>query len=158
MEIDKLQLCILAVLEENNATTPGTGMTLREIGSVINTEEEHTYSQITINRKVWGLRDLGYVTSKLKSNKADMFYMVWKQAYEEVVRLQNEINEKSMKAAREQDELMKNLLDLIPTEEDKPILKKFYRVLANTYHPDNKETGNAEMMGYVNDLKQMWGI
>ena len=31
MEIDKLQLCILAVLEENNATTPGTGMTLREI-------------------------------------------------------------------------------------------------------------------------------
>ena len=38
------------------------------------------------------------------------------------------------------------------------ILKKFYRVLANTYHPDNKETGNAEMMGYVNDLKQMWGI
>lgn len=75
MEIDKLQLCILAVLEENNATTPGTGMTLREIGSVINTEEEHTYSQITINRKVWGLRDLGYVTSKLKSNKADMFYI-----------------------------------------------------------------------------------
>ena len=49
-------------MEENNATTPGTGMTLREIGSVINTEEEHTYSQITINRKVWGLRDLGYVT------------------------------------------------------------------------------------------------
>ena len=88
----------------------------------------------------------------------DDFRMVWKQAYEEVVRLQNEINEKSMKAAREQDELMKNLLDLIPTEEDKPILKKFYRVLANTYHPDNKETGNAEMMGYVNDLKQMWGI
>lgn len=76
MEIDKLQLCILAVLEENNATTPGTGMTLREIGSVINTEEEHTYSQITINRKVWGLRDLGYVTSKLKSNKADMFYII----------------------------------------------------------------------------------
>ena len=72
MEIDKLQLCILAVLEENNATT------LREIGSVINTEEEHTYSQITINRKVWGLRDLGYVTSKLKSNKADMFYITAK--------------------------------------------------------------------------------
>lgn len=40
MEIDKLQLCILAVLEENNATTPGTGMTLREIGSVINTEAD----------------------------------------------------------------------------------------------------------------------
>lgn len=63
-----------------------------------------------------------------------------------------------MEAARRKDELMKNLLDLIPTDEDKPILKKFYRVLANMYHPDNKETGNAEMMGYVNDLKQMWGI
>lgn len=36
MEIDKLQLCILAVLEENNATTPGTGMTLREIGTLRN--------------------------------------------------------------------------------------------------------------------------
>lgn len=45
---------------------------------MINTEEEHTYSQITINRKVWGLRDLGYVTSKLKSNKADMFYITAK--------------------------------------------------------------------------------
>ena len=95
---------------------------------------------------------------KIPEKYKDDFRTVWKQAYEEVVRLQNEINEKSMKAAREQDELMKNLLDLIPTEEDKPILKKFYRVLANTYHPDNKETGNAEMIGYVNDLKQMWGI
>lgn len=99
-----------------------------------------------------------YKMGKIPEKYKDDFRMVWKQAYEEVVRLQNEINEKSMKAAREQDELMKNLLDLIPTEEDKPILKKFYRVLANTYHPDNKETGNAEMMGYVNDLKQMWGI
>lgn len=99
-----------------------------------------------------------YKMGKIPEKYKDDFRMVWKQAYEEVVKLQNEINEKSMKAAREQDELMKNLLDLIPTEEDKPILKKFYRVLANTYHPDNKETGNAEMMGYVNDLKQMWGI
>lgn len=99
-----------------------------------------------------------YEIGKIPEKYKDDFRMVWKQAYEEVVRLQNEINEKSMKAAREQDELMKNLLDLIPTEEDKPILKKFYRVLANTYHPDNEKTGNAEMMGYVNDLKQMWGI
>lgn len=99
-----------------------------------------------------------YEMKKIPEKYRDDFRMVWKQAHEEVVRLKNEINEKTMKAAREQDELMKNLLDLIPNEEDKPILKKFYRVLANTYHPDNKETGNAEMMGYVNDLKQMWGI
>ena len=31
-------------------------------------------------------------------------------------------------------------------------------VLANTYHPDNKKTGNAEMMKHLNDLKAVWGI
>lgn len=99
-----------------------------------------------------------YDIGKIPEKYRDDFRMVWKQAHDEVVKLQNEADKRSMEATRKKDELMKNLLDLIPTEEDKPILKKFYRVLANTYHPDNKETGNAEMMGYVNDLKQMWGI
>ena len=47
---------------------------------------------------------------------------------------------------------------LIPTDEDKTILKKFYRVLANTYHPDNQETGDTKMMKYVNNLKTLWGL
>ena len=32
----------------------------------------------TINRKVWALRDVKYVASKLKVNKADMFYITSK--------------------------------------------------------------------------------
>ena len=55
-------------------------------------------------------------------------------------------------------EKMKNIIKLIPTDEDKVILKQFYRVLANIYHPDNKKTGNVEMMKHLNDLKAVWGI
>ena len=40
---------------------------------------------------------------------------------------------------------------------DKVILKQFYHVLANIYHPDNEKTGNAEMMKHLNDLKAVWG-
>lgn len=78
MEIDKLQLLILSILDECGANTPGTGMTLREIAVEINKCDDHKYSQMTINRKVWALRDNGYVTAKLKTNKADMFYIVTK--------------------------------------------------------------------------------
>lgn len=53
-------------------------MTLREIGREVNDCEDLKYSQITINRKVWALRDLGYVNAKLKSNKADLFYVTEK--------------------------------------------------------------------------------
>lgn len=75
MEIDKVQLLILSILEDLGANTPGTGMTLREIASEINKCDDHKYSQITVNRKVWALRDNGYVTSKIKTNKADMFFI-----------------------------------------------------------------------------------
>lgn len=78
MEIDIIQLLILSILEESGATTPGTGMTLREIASEVNKSDDHQYSQITVNRKVWKLRDGEYITSKLKKNKADMFYIVAK--------------------------------------------------------------------------------
>ena len=77
MEIDKLQLFILSILEETNSTTPGTGMTLREIADEVN-EADHKYAQATINKKVWSLRKLEYVASKLKTNKADMFYITAK--------------------------------------------------------------------------------
>lgn len=75
MEIDKVQLLILSILEDSGAVTPGTGMTLREIASEVNKCDDHKYSQMTINRKVWALRDGEYITSKIKSNKADMFFI-----------------------------------------------------------------------------------
>ena len=78
MQIDKLQLLILSILEDTNSTAPGTGMTLREIANEVNQSDDHKYSQVTINRKVWALRELEYVTSKLKTNKADMFYITAK--------------------------------------------------------------------------------
>lgn len=69
MQIDKLQLLILSILESTNATTPGTGMTLHEIAYEVNKSDDHKYSQTTINRKVWALRGLEYATSKMKTNK-----------------------------------------------------------------------------------------
>lgn len=75
MQIDKVQLLILSILDDLGANTPGTGMTLRKIASEVNKCDDHKYSQITINRKVWALRDNGYVTSKLKINKADLFFV-----------------------------------------------------------------------------------
>lgn len=84
--------------------------------------------------------------------------MIWKKAHDEIKALQDEVDKKSMENAKKQDEILKNAMKLIPTDEDRVILKKFYRVLANTYHPDNEKTGDADMMQYVNKLKVMWGI
>lgn len=78
VEIDKIHLVILSVLADSGADSPGTGMTLKEIASELNNNSDHKYSQTTINRKVWALRDVEYVTSKLKVNKADMFYITSK--------------------------------------------------------------------------------
>ena len=74
------------------------------------------------------------------------FRMVWKKAHDEVVQREQE----------SLDELLNNSDSVILT--DKTILKKFYRVLANTYHPDNDKTGDPEMMQYVNEMKIEWGI
>ena len=80
MEIDKVQLLILSILIDSGANAPGLGMMLREIASEVNKFDDRNrgYSQMTINRKVWALRDGGYVATKLKVNKADMFYIVSK--------------------------------------------------------------------------------
>lgn len=75
MEIDMVQLLILSILSDSGADSPGTGMTLKQIGKEVN-ETDFSYSQMTINRKVWALRDAEYVTSKLKVNKADLFYIL----------------------------------------------------------------------------------
>lgn len=78
VEIDKIQLVILSILADSGAVTPGMGMTLKEIAKELNNNSDHKYSQTTINRKVWALRDAEYITSKLKVNKADMFYITSK--------------------------------------------------------------------------------
>lgn len=79
VEIDKVQLLIMIILEDSGAISPATGMTLKEIGKELNNDNsDHKYSQTTINRKVWALRDTEYVASKLKINKADMFYITSK--------------------------------------------------------------------------------
>lgn len=79
VEMDKVQLLILIILEDSGAISPATGMTLKEISKELNEENsDHKYSQTTVNRKVWALRDLEYVSSKLKVNKADMFYITSK--------------------------------------------------------------------------------
>ena len=79
MEIDKVKLLILIILEDSGAVSPATGMTLKEIAKELNNDNsDHKYSQATINRKVWALRDVEYVASKLKVNKADMFYITSK--------------------------------------------------------------------------------
>lgn len=77
MEIDKVQLLILTILMDSGADSPGTGMTLKEIAEEVN-KTDFSYSQMTINRKVWALRDAEYITSRLKVNKADMFYILTK--------------------------------------------------------------------------------
>jgi ParB-like chromosome segregation protein Spo0J len=99
-----------------------------------------------------------YDMEEIPKKYKDDFRMIWKKAHDEIKSLQDEVDKKSMENAKKQDEILKNAIKLIPTDEDKVILKQFYRVLANTYHPDNEKTGNAEMMKYLNDLKVVWGI
>ena len=99
-----------------------------------------------------------YDMEKIPKTYRNDFRMIWKKAHDEIKALQDEVDKKSMENAKKQDEILKNAMKLIPTDEDKVILKQFYRVLANTYHPDNKKTGNAEMMKHLNDLKAVWGI
>lgn len=95
-----------------------------------------------------------YDMKKIPEKYKEDFRMIWKKAHDEIKSLQDEVDKKAI----EHDNKMKNVIKLISTDEDKVILKQFYRVLANTYHPDNKKTGNAEMMKHLNDLKAVWGI
>lgn len=95
-----------------------------------------------------------YDMKKIPEKYKEDFRMIWKKAHDEIKSLQDEVDKKAI----EHDNKMKNIIKLIPTDEDKVILKQFYRVLANIYHPDNKKTGNVEMMKHLNDLKAVWGI
>ena len=87
--------------------------------------------------------------------------MVWKQAHDEIVKAiadAEKAEEELFRKAMEDVDKINSMQKLFSKDEDKPILKKFYRVLANTYHPDNKETGDTNMMKYVNNLKVLWGL
>lgn len=95
-----------------------------------------------------------YDMKKIPEKYKEDFRMIWKKAHDEIKSLQDEVDKKTI----DHDNKIKNAIKLISTDEDKVILKQFYRVLANTYHPDNEKTGNAEMMKYLNDLKAVWGI
>lgn len=107
----------------------------------------------------------GFDMERIPEKYISDFRMVWKLAHDELMKFDEEANKrdeenfkKAMESAKKQDDLMKKVMNLVPDDEDKVILKKFYRVLANTYHPDNEKTGDADMMQYVNDLKKVWGI
>lgn len=107
----------------------------------------------------------GFDREKIPEKYVNDFRMVWKQAHDELMKIQKEKDkkdeeelQKAMESAKKQDDIMKKVINMIPDDDDKVILKKFYRVLASTYHPDNEKTGDADMMQYVNDLKQIWGI
>ncbi|MBS5510369.1 MAG: hypothetical protein KHX30_03405 [Clostridium sp.] len=67
-------------------------------------------------------------------------------------------NDKRTKTAQQLDYEMNRMKKYIPVGLDKNVCRKFYRTLANEYHPDNDKTGDAEMMQHVNELKAVWGI
>ena len=76
MEFEKTHLNILKLLNDIGANTPGKGLTLKEIYSKLNENGVFNGAQVTIRKKARQLRDNGYIVSKMKSNKADMFYIV----------------------------------------------------------------------------------
>lgn len=117
---------------------------------------ETTYSSEFPNTFCKSRKDFDF--EKIPEKYINDFRMIWKQAHDEQVKLQEEDDLRSNKAWGDFEKAINELKNPTYTDEDKVILKQFYRVLANTYHPDNEKTGNAEMMKYVNDLKAVWGI
>lgn len=51
MEINKLQLLILSILDDMGATTPGTGMTIREITEEVNKSDDKQFTERTVRKK-----------------------------------------------------------------------------------------------------------
>nr|WP_296093283.1 ParB/RepB/Spo0J family partition protein [uncultured Dorea sp.] len=94
--------------------------------------------------------------AKIPEKYREDFRMIWKKAYDELQRLKEGYDkafyEKAMNYGKDSTK------QFIAKDEDKIILKKLYRTLASVYHPDNEKTGDAEMMRYVNELKNTWGI
>lgn len=80
-----------------------------------------------------------YIMEEVPEKFRSDFRMVWKKAHDEVVQLKQESLNQSLNQNYSEQAI----------STDKTILKKFYRVLANTYHPDNNKTGDPEMMQYA---------
>lgn len=78
MEINKLQLLILSILEDMGATTPGTGMTIHEITAEVNKSDDEQFAEKTVKRRVLDLSKRGYVTYKLKNGNAKLHYITAK--------------------------------------------------------------------------------
>lgn len=115
---------------------------------VSHSELPNTYMKTAVN----GSRE------EIPKKYHDDFRMIWKQAHDENVRLEMEANDKRTKTAQQLDYEMNRMKKCIPAGLDKDVCRKFYRTLANKYHPDNGKTGNAEIMQHVNELKAAWGI
>ena len=115
---------------------------------VSHSELPNTYMKTAVN----GSRE------EISQKYHDDFRMIWKQAHDENVRLEMEANDKRTKTAQQLDYEMNRMKKYIPVGLDKNVCRKFYRTLANEYHPDNGKTGDAEMMQHVNELKAVWGI
>lgn len=115
---------------------------------VSHSELPNTYMKTAVN----GSRE------EISQKYHDDFRMIWKQAHDENVRLEMKANDKRTKTAQQLDYEMNRMKKYIPVGLDKNVCRKFYRTLANEYHPDNDKTGDAEMMQYVNELKAAWGI
>lgn len=73
------------------------------------------------------------------------FQMLWKHAYEE-----------AKKYEEEQEKCWKSYINKAD-EEEKSFYKQCYRALAKCVHPDNAET-DGEAMKCLNQLKVIWGI
>ena len=115
---------------------------------VSHSELPNTYMKTAVN----GSRE------EISQKYHDDFRMIWKQAHDENVRLEMEANDKRTKTAQQLDYEMNRMKKCIPVGLDKNVCRKFYRTLANEYHPDNGKTGDAAMMQHVNELKAAWGI
>ena len=78
MEINKLQLLILSILDDMGATTPGTGMTIREITEEVNKSDDKQFTERTVRKKVLNLIEREYMAHKIKSGKASLYYITAK--------------------------------------------------------------------------------
>jgi len=81
------------------------------------------------------------------------FIMLWKRAHFEEKEHFNRIStEWYEKYGKNREVKLTN-----DSDKDKEFYKKCFRILAKSFHPDNKD-GNMEDMKNLNELKAMWGI
>lgn len=98
----------------------------------------------------------------------DVFGTLRNKEYLEKLKADKKANEEYQKRSKKfEDDFFKNFnqgsnnrsysnnISSNYTETDKPLLKKFYKVLAREFHPDTKN-GSEEAMKLINRLKEQW--